>query len=53
MGRISYRADTSQLKFESVTQVACVGPIMSQEVTYLNTLHQVRSYELGWGLYTF
>ena len=35
------------LKFESVTQVACVGPIMSQEVTYLNTLQQVRSYELG------
>jgi putative lipoprotein len=35
------------LKFKSVTQVACAGPIMSQEVTYLNTLQQVRSYELS------
>lgn len=34
-------------KFKSVTQVACVGPIMSQEVTYLNTMQQVRRYELG------
>jgi heat shock protein HslJ len=37
------------LKFKSVTQVACAGPIMSQEVTYLNTLQQVRSYELSGG----
>ena len=35
------------LKFKSVTQVACAGPIMSQEVTYLNTLQHVRSYELS------
>lgn len=35
------------LKFKSVTQVACVGPIMSQEVTFLNMLQQVRSYELS------
>lgn len=34
-------------KFKSVTQVACVGPIMSQEVTYLNTMQQVRNYELS------
>jgi putative lipoprotein len=35
------------LKFKSVTQVACAGPIMSQEVTYLNTLQLVRSYYLS------
>ncbi len=34
-------------KFKSITQVACVGPIMSQEVTYLNTMQQVRNYELS------
>ena len=34
-------------KFKSVTQVACVGPIMSQEVTYLNTMQQVRNYQLS------
>lgn len=34
-------------KFKSVTQVACVGPIMSQEVTYLNTMQHVRNYELS------
>jgi heat shock protein HslJ len=33
--------------FKSVTQVACVGPIMSQEVTYLNTMQHVRNYELS------
>ena len=38
--------DRVTFKFKSVTQVACVGPIMSQEVTYLNTLQQVRRYEL-------
>ncbi len=39
--------DRLNLKFKSVTQVACAGPIMSQEVTYLNTLQRVRSYELS------
>ena len=34
------------LKFKSVTQVACAGPIMSQEVTFLNAMQQVRNYEL-------
>jgi heat shock protein HslJ len=34
-------------KFKSVTQVACVGPIMSQEVTYLNTMQHVRNFELS------
>jgi heat shock protein HslJ len=33
--------------FRTVTQVACVGPIMSQEVTYLNTMQLVRNYELS------
>jgi heat shock protein HslJ len=39
--------DRLAFKFKSVTQVACVGPIMSQEVTYLNTMQQVRGYELS------
>ena len=30
----------------SVTQRACVSPIMSQEVTYLNVMQQVRSYQM-------
>lgn len=34
-------------KFKSVTQVACVGPIMSQEVSYLNAMQLVRSYQFN------
>ena len=34
------------LHFTSVTQRACVGPIMSQEVAYLNVMQQVRSYQM-------
>lgn len=34
------------LQFASVTQKACVGPIMSQEVAYLNVMQQVRSYQI-------
>ena len=34
------------LQFASVTQRACVGPIMSQEVAYLNVMQQVRSYQI-------
>ncbi len=33
------------LEFGSVTQRACAGPIMSQEVAYLNTMEQVRSFQ--------
>jgi heat shock protein HslJ len=46
-GAYAVLGDQLTLKFKSVTQVACVGPIMSQEVSYLNTLQQVRSYELS------
>jgi heat shock protein HslJ len=35
------------LKFKSVTQAACAGPIMGQEVTYLKALQQVRTYQLS------
>lgn len=35
------------LEFQSVTQKGCVGPIMSQEVAYLNTMRQVRSYQIS------
>ena len=34
-----------QLDFGAVTQRACAGPIMSQEVAYLNAMEQVRSYQ--------
>ena len=34
------------LQFATVTQRACVGPIMSQEVAYLNVMQQVRSYQI-------
>lgn len=33
------------LEFGAVTQRACAGPIMSQEVAYLNAMEQVRSYQ--------
>jgi heat shock protein HslJ len=39
--------DRLTFKFKGVTQAACVGPIMSQEVTYLNTMQQVRIYDLS------
>jgi heat shock protein HslJ len=35
------------LKFKSITQKACVGPIMSQEVAYLNAMQQVRDYQIS------
>lgn len=35
------------LGFQSVTQKGCVGPIMSQEVAYLNAMRQVRSYQIS------
>ena len=40
------------LQFRSVTQKACVGPIMSQEVAYLNVMQQVRSYHIDGNLLT-
>ena len=46
-GAYDISGDRLTFKFKSVTQVACVGPIMSQEVTYLNTMQQVRVYELS------
>lgn len=33
------------LQFKEVTQRACVGPIMSQEVTYLKALQQITRYQ--------
>lgn len=35
------------LEFDAVTLKACATAIMSQEVTYLNTLQQVTSYEVN------
>ena len=34
-----------RLAFGAVTQRACAGPIMSQEVAYLNSVEQVRSFQ--------
>jgi heat shock protein HslJ len=34
------------LHFTSVTQRACIGLIMSQEVAYLNEMQQVQSYQM-------
>lgn len=36
-----------QLLFGSVTLKGCAGPIMSQEVSYLNTLQRVQSFTLS------
>ncbi|HET9979539.1 MAG TPA: META domain-containing protein [Ktedonobacterales bacterium] len=33
------------LEFGAVTQRACAGPIMSQEVAYLNAMEQVRGFQ--------
>lgn len=35
------------LEFQNVTQKGCVSPIMSQEVAYLNTMRQVRTYQIS------
>lgn len=35
------------LKFKVITQKACVGPIMSQEVAYLNAMQQARGYQIS------
>jgi heat shock protein HslJ len=44
-GAYAVSGDHLNLKFKSVTQAGCVGPIMSQEVTYLNTMQQVRHFK--------
>lgn len=43
----SYTVSATQLhlEFGAVTQRACAGPIMSQEVAYLNAMEQVRSFQ--------
>lgn len=41
-----------RLRFESVTEKACAGPIMSQEVTYLNVLEHVHQYQRAGQLLT-
>lgn len=35
------------LEFASVTERACVGPIMRQEVMYLNVMQHVRSFQMS------
>lgn len=36
-----------QLRFKDVTARACAGPIMSQEVAYLEAMEQVQSYQMN------
>lgn len=45
-GAYAISGNQLHLQFASVTQKACVGPIMSQEVAYLNVMQQVRSYQM-------
>lgn len=35
------------LQFKDITATACVGPIMSQEVAYLDAMGQVDSYQVN------
>lgn len=43
----AYTVSDSQihLRYRDITARACVGPAMSQEVTYLNALQRVQSYQ--------
>ena len=45
-GAYSVAGDHLHLLFGSVTQRACAGPIMSQEVAYLNAMDQISRFQI-------
>ena len=45
-GAYSVAGDQLHLQFSAVTQRACAGPIMSQEVAYLNAMDQVNRFQI-------
>ena len=46
-GAYAVSGNQLHLHFGVVTQRACAGPIMSQEVTYLNEMNQVRTFRMA------